>query len=87
MKHFRARRVMKRDVPGTARLMGRERAVLECALPSGFAWFHSEMRLSVEGRSHARTDSDKYPDVMAGVYELCIVHCARHFRWLDVDMK
>ena len=24
---------MKRDVPGTARLMGRERAVLECALP------------------------------------------------------
>ena len=33
MKHFRARRVMKRDVPGTARLMGRGTAVLECALP------------------------------------------------------
>ena len=33
VKHFRARRVMKRDVPGTARLMGRERAVLESALP------------------------------------------------------
>ena len=33
VKHFRARRVVKRDVPGTAKLMGREWAVLESALP------------------------------------------------------
>ena len=86
MKHFRARRVMKRDVPGTARLMGRGtgRSRMCLAVAQGSRGFRSEMRLSVEGRSHARIDSEKYPDAMAG---LCIVHCARHSRWLDVDMK
>ena len=80
---------MKRDVPGTARLMGRGtgRSRMCLAVAQGSRGFRSEMRLSVEGRSHARIDSEKYPDAMAEVYELCIVHCARHFRWLDVDMK
>ena len=78
---------MKRDVPGTARLMGRERAVLESALPllGVRVGFVQRCGSALEGAMLALID--KYPDAMAGVYELCIVHCARHFRWLDVDMK